>query len=341
MSVIRFRLQFHNYIVEEFFAKNGRSLSSGEIILKHIFFYYSNFYRVYMIDGIYQSVMCFFMTYFLFADADAVTRNGLDLSGREQMGVYVASSAIVVVNVYILINQYRWDWVFGLCVSLSILCIWLWTLIFSAFTSTGAFHTTSNHVYGALSFWAVVFLTTVVCLLPRMAAKTIQKLFFPLDTDIIREQVMMGKFDYLEKSDDCVALPQSTTEEIKATPIEQQYLEEDERPIYPPSVAPTATTAGKRGSGNGSDGTDGSGYPGTGTFTPRFSMDRRQSYDMRRVSTDRPRHSVDRVRMSMDRARPSFEATNDFTTAAMLARMECSHTYPKRMGQMTQVHSHE
>ncbi|RPB27513.1 phospholipid-translocating P-type ATPase [Terfezia boudieri ATCC MYA-4762] len=303
---------------------------------------------VYMIDGIYQSVMCFFLTYFLFADADAVTRDGLDLAGREQMGVYVASSAIVVVNLYILMNTYRWDWLFGLIVAISILCIWIWTFIFSSFKSTNAFHTTSIHVYGALSFWAVVFLTITICLLPRLAAKTIQKLFFPLDVDIIREQVRSGKFDYLEQPGTASTVPPSTTaslEEAKPAPIQQQYIEEDERPIYPPSVAPTSTTVGKRGSGNGSDGTDGSGYQGAGTFTPhRFSMDRgRTSFDIKRPSMDRPRHSIDRVRMSMDRARPSFEATNDFTTAAMLARIECtqSHTYPKRVSQMSQVHSHE
>lgn len=300
-----------------------------------------------MIDGIYQSVMCFFMTYFLFADADPVTRGGLDLSGREQMGVYVASSAIMVANSYVLMNMYRWDWIFSLVVAISIISIWLWTLIFSSFESTKSFHTTYRHVYGALSFWAVIFITTVICLLPRLAAKTIQKLFFPLDIDIIREQVRAGKFAHLEHPRDPAMIPPVTTtspEEAKPLPTQQQYVEEDERPIYPPSVAPTSTTVGKRGSGNGSDGTDGSGYQGTGTFTPhRFSMDRgRPSFDIRRASTDRPRHSIDRVRMSMDRARPSFEVTNDFTTAAMLARMECSHSsYPKRMSQMSQVHSHE
>lgn len=33
MSVIKSRLQYHNYIVEEFFAENGHSLSSGKIVL--------------------------------------------------------------------------------------------------------------------------------------------------------------------------------------------------------------------------------------------------------------------------------------------------------------------
>ena len=294
-----------------------------------------------MIDGVYQSVMCFFMTYLLFADGDFVSNNGLDLAGREQMGVYVASSAIIVVNSYVLMNQYRWDWVFVLVVTISILLIFLWTFIFSAFKGTGSFHTTSIHVYGALSFWVVIFLTAIVCLLPRMAAKAIQKLFFPNDIDIIREQVRLGNFKhlYLPAKPDVASPSTSSSEESKPGQI-PQYLHEDERPIYPPSVAATATTAGKRGSGNGSDGTDGSGYAGNGSFTPhRFSMDRGRLSVEPRTSMDRPRRSFDRVRLSMDRARPSFEQTNDFTTAAMLARMECSHPYSNK--RLSQVKSHE
>jgi phospholipid-translocating ATPase len=41
---------------------------------------------------------------------------------------------------------------------------------------------------------------------------------------------------------------------------------------------------------------------------------------------ERPRPSYDRMRASMDRVRPSFEASNDFTSAARLARVESSHS---------------
>jgi len=232
------------------------------------------------------------------------------------MGVYVACATIVVVNTYILINQYRWDWLFVLIITISILLVYLWTAIYSAFKSVGQFYQTAGQIYGSPSFWATSAVTVFVCLLPRMASKVVQKLFFPRDIDIIREQVKQGKFAYL-------------------------YQDDEMRPMYPPSVAPTATTAGKRGSGNGSDGTDGSGYAGAGTFTPRrFSLERnRPSIDRVRPSLDviarksydgRRRPSFDRVRSSMDRARSSFEATSDFTSAAMLSRMESSSSAPKR-----------
>jgi phospholipid-translocating ATPase len=46
-----------------------------------------------------------------------------------------------------------------------------------------------------------------------------------------------------------------------------------------------------------------------------------------RMSSDcRVRPSFDRARMSMDRVRPSFEQSNEFTSAAMLTRMESAHS---------------
>ena len=288
-----------------------------------------------MIDGVYQSVMCFFMTYLVYYTGGFTSPTGRDLGGKEQMGVYVACATIVVVNTYVLINQYRWDWLFVLIISISTLLVFFWTGVYSSFSGVGIFYKAANQVFGALSFWATLLLTVIVCLLPRMASKVVQKLFFPLDIDIIREKVRIGEFDYLYKPADPppATVASSTSSELVKPPSHRFEQDDELRPIYPPSVAPTATTRGKRGSGNGSDGTDGSGYHGTGgTFTPRrFSLERhRPSMDRARPSFDKPRPSIDRIRSSGERTRASFEATSDFTSAAMLARVESCQSAPKR-----------
>lgn len=297
-----------------------------------------------MIDGIYQSVMCFFMTYLVYYTGTNASSTGHDLGGREQMGVYVATSAIIVVNTYILINQYRWDWLTLLVIAISIFLVYAWTGIYSQFPDIGSFYGAATQVFGALTFWTTTLLTVIVCLLPRMAGKAMQKLFFPRDIDIVREQVRRGEYNYLyQKGEKPIASPIDTTSKSSLTPVKppmHHFDQDDEhRPIYPPSVAATATTGGKRGSGNGSDGTDIS-YQGTGgTFTPRrFSLERhrpsmdraRPSIDRFRTSMDRTRPSMDRTRTSMDRTRASFEQTNDFTSAAMLQRMESCNSMAKR-----------
>ena len=265
-----------------------------------------------MLDGIYQSVVC------LFAPANFVTRNGLSITDTKRLGVYVGCAAIVVVNVYVLLNTYRWDWLMLLLVSISILLIWFWTGVYTAVSGSGYFYKAAPEVFGQLSFWALTLLTVSICLAPRFVAKAIQKLYFPRDVDIIREQVRQGRFAYLDQYDAYIppkmTSPSSSdiSQPVKMDHKDSHHVADDERPIYPPSVAATGTTHNPR-SQNGSDGTDYS--------RNRLSMERPI-----RPSFDRPRPSYDRMRSSMDRTRPSFEASNDFTSAALLTRIESSHS---------------
>ncbi|KAF2404182.1 phospholipid-translocating P-type ATPase domain-containing protein [Trichodelitschia bisporula] len=278
----------------------------------------------YMIDGTYQSAIVFYMAYLLFAPANFVTSNGLNIDDTKRIGVFVASTAVVVVNFYILFNTYRWDWLMLLIVAISILLVWFWTGIYTAFDAGFTFYKAAPQVYGSLSFWALLFLTVIMCLLPRFAVKAAQKIFFPRDVDIIREQIRQGRFNYLQNNDSLMPPPPEKIDSIASSHSShsqskkrrtEQHASEDLRPIYPPSIAATATTH-TRGA-NGSDGTDYTGH--------HSSLDRTV-----RPSFDRARASHDRTRMSMDRVRPSFEQSNDFTSAAMLARLESSQSIGTR-----------
>ena len=274
--------------------------------------------RLYMLDGTYQSLICFYMTYLLFQPGLFVTESGQQVNDTSRMGVYIACATIVVVNVYILLNTYRWDWLMVLLVCISILLIFFWTGVYTAFTRSDTFYKGAPEVYGALTFWATSLLTVIISLLPRFTIKSFQKLFCPRDVDIIREQIRQGKFAYLKQHEAYVppsaASSAASLESSKSIkPNGKSNAEDDERPIYPPSVAPTGTTRNGR-SQNGSDGTEYTGH--------RESLERPV-----RPSMDRPRPSFDRMRSSMDKIRPSFEASNDFTSASLLTRLESSHCH--------------
>ncbi|EDO03113.1 hypothetical protein SS1G_05592 [Sclerotinia sclerotiorum 1980 UF-70] len=188
-----------------------------------------------------------------------------------------------------------------LLVTISILLVWFWTGVYSSFTSSDYFYKAAAQIFSQATFWAVTCLSVVIALLPRFAVKAVQKVYFPYDVDIIREQVRQGKFDYLDKPD----------EHIDAMSRDGSSATSSE--ITKP-IAPTNTTHNPR-SQNGSDGTD---------FTRhRPSMDQLGP----RVSVDRPRPSFDRLRTSCDRVRPSFEASRDFTSAALLTRLESSQSF--------------
>ncbi|THX35558.1 phospholipid-translocating P-type ATPase [Aureobasidium pullulans] len=324
----------------------------------------------YMIDGLYQSLVCFFLPYLLFRPANFNTESGQNVNDYQRIGVYIANATVVVANVYILMNTYRWDWFFTLITTISILLIWTWTGIYSSFTVGFTFYKAGAEAYGSLSFWALTMMVIIVALLPRFAAKSFQKIFMPRDIDVIREQIRQGKFDYLknvnpdgpngvtppspEKGSDSTSSSEiskpSGAQRLAHKLSHNRMPTEDERPIYPPSIAATATTRNAR-SHNGSDGTDYTGhrssiertFPAVGQVTSRPSEDFGHSpidfyrppviaggfeSPAPRPSYDRPRPSFDRLRASMDfeRTRPSFESSRDFTSAAYLSRVESSHT---------------
>ena len=292
---------------------------------------------LYMADAAYQSLICFFMPYLLFAPAVSVTASGLDINETTRIGIFVASAAIICVNSYILMNSNRWDWLLILLTVISTVIPWFWTGIYTCFTSSGQFYRAGAEVYGSLSYWATLLLTVIIALLPRFAIKSFQKMFMPYDVDIVREQWRRGEFDYLndlppDASPGAMAAGKKDASSGGSNGKQHQHLDDETRPIYAPSVAPTTTTYTHNRSVNGSDSTEFS--------RQRLSMERQPRpvsfidppLDSRPVSmsrplsmADRPRPSFDRVRTSMEVCRPSFEASNDFTSASRLMRMESAH----------------
>lgn len=284
-------------------------------------------FRLYMFDGFYQSIICFFMPYLLYAPATFENASGLNINDRTRMGILVASAAVIASNTYILLNTYRWDWLTVLINVISSLLIFLWTGIYSSVPASGQFYKAGAEVYGALAYWVVLLLAVTICLLPRFLIKSVQKVFFPYDVDIIREQLTQGKFKHLEQFatlDDLIkggpgsggSTDESATSSDLGKPIQPSMKQEplvadEERPFYPPSVAPTANTHNQR-SQNGSNGTNNTDFDSTQYAHP-------QAVDYVRNSADRTRHSFDRVRAS-------FEGNHDFTSANMLSRVESSNS---------------
>ena len=293
-----------------------------------------------MADGIYQSVITFFIPYLVAANTTTIAGNGKDVIERQRLGAYIAHPAVITINLYILINTYTWDWLTVLIIAISDLLIFFWTGVYTSadagFAST--FYGTAAQVYGELSFWIVLFLTPLICIAPRYASKALQKVFWPYDVDIIREQVSAGKFGKVTKGDDqhsshdAKESLSSSSGSSRRKHQPQQSIDEDLRPIYPPSIAATSVAGHGPRSQRGSDGTN---------YTKHdlsMEMPVNQPADLPdvpiRPSIDRVRPSYDRMRASMDQmernrnVRASFEASNDFTSAAMLSRFESTRSVP-------------
>jgi len=286
---------------------------------------------LYMVDGVYQSVMVFFIPYLAFISTSFVTFDGMDVEDRLRFGAYIAHPAVITINLYILINTYRWDWIMLIVCVFSDLFVFFWTGIFSQFTGSGYFYKAASQVYREASFWAVFFIVPVICIFPRFAVKAIQKVYFPYDVDIIREQERQGKFSRLaDRKEGSGALSpkaRTPTGSTDTYPKKHQALgsvDEESRPIYPPSVVTQTTATHNVRSQNGSDGTNYTGHRSSMEAAPVAG----------RPSIERTRPSFDRIRASMDRMRPSFEASSEITSAARLSRIESSQSWTGRRSRM-------
>ncbi|KAI0835434.1 phospholipid-translocating P-type ATPase [Hypoxylon sp. FL0890] len=285
---------------------------------------------LYMLDGLYQSVLSFFITYLAFAPTSTVTSNGLDVGDRYRLGAYIAHPVIITINLYILINTYRWDWLTVLIIVISDLLVFFWTGVYTSSTYSGALYDAAPQIYGEASFWAVLIATPIINLAPRYAIKALRKVFMPRDVDIIREQVTLGKFDPPKEeviSEVVAKASSSGSSDSSRRRRHKQFasVDEDLRPIYPPSVATQSVAGHNTHSQNGSDGTNYTRHENSLDMPVVQPVDTPAEPPVR-PSYDRVRPSYDRMRASMDRVRMSYEMTNEFTSAAMLSRFESTHS---------------
>lgn len=156
----------------------------------------------YMLDGFYQSIICFFYPWFLYSKTGNVSNNGLPLDHRYYVGALVATISTVSCNCYIMLRQNRWDWLSFLINILSNMVLFGWTGIWSSFTTSSEFFKVAARLYGSPSFWACFFVGWIMCLLPRFAYDFASSIIDPKDIQIIRECVKNGDFKHYPRNYD-------------------------------------------------------------------------------------------------------------------------------------------
>lgn len=146
----------------------------------------------YMFDGLYQLVLSFFFPYLLYYRGAFTNAQGLVLHHRFWMGTMVSAISVILCNIYVLLQQKRWDWLSGIIYAFSVLILFFWVGVWSLAVYLGEYYKAASQVFGTLTFWCVFFVGILLNLLPRFTYDTIKMTFFPKDIDIIRERVKMG-----------------------------------------------------------------------------------------------------------------------------------------------------
>lgn len=155
----------------------------------------------YMFDGLYQSVISFYFPYLVYFRTFQ-NHEGLPVDHRFWLGVLVCVVSVTSCDLYVLLHQYRWDWLSLLINALSILVVFFWTGVWSARAWVGEFYKAGSQLLGTLGFWCCVVVGVIICLMPRFIFDFMMINFSPSDVDIIRERVRAGDFrDYPEGYD--------------------------------------------------------------------------------------------------------------------------------------------
>ena len=140
-----------------------------------------------MLDGLYQSVICFFVPYLVFAYTASNSVTGRDVSLWD-FGTTVAACAITSANLYVGLHIRYWTWMVFVIIFGSTLAFHVWIAIYSQFP-VFAFQNELNcesmprddgntltdwmlfvscsDLYSTFAFWLCMALTLVVNLGPK------------------------------------------------------------------------------------------------------------------------------------------------------------------------------
>lgn len=152
----------------------------------------------YMLDGLYQSAVVFFIPYLVWQLGLAVASNGKGVDSLADFGTTVAVAAIFAANTYVGLNTHYWTsitWVVSIGSSLVMI---LWIVIYSFFPVNTFFSNTDGFIdeveilFPNVTFWATIVFSVLVALAPRFVTKFFKSTYMPLDKDIVREMWVGG-----------------------------------------------------------------------------------------------------------------------------------------------------
>ncbi|KAJ7054208.1 phospholipid-transporting ATPase 1 [Mycena amicta] len=146
---------------------------------------------LYMLDGLYQSAVMFFIPYCIWTLGLAISWNGKGIDSLADFGTTVAVAAIFTANSYVGMNFNYWTVLTWIVVYGSTILMMAWIVIFSFFVSVD-FMDEVAVLFGELTFWTTVCLTSLIALAPRFIVKYYVTVYHPLDKDIVREMWVKG-----------------------------------------------------------------------------------------------------------------------------------------------------
>ncbi|KAJ3291854.1 hypothetical protein HK104_005773, partial [Borealophlyctis nickersoniae] len=139
---------------------------------------------LFVLDAVYQSIICFYAGYFFYEVEENSTGRSSD---KKIMGTAVAMFVIVTVNIYVGLNIHNWTWMVFAVVFMSMASFIVYMPVWAQFQVSTVFHL-EKRMYNSGGFWCAVVVVTTLCILPRIVTRAWKSSFHPDDLDIVRER---------------------------------------------------------------------------------------------------------------------------------------------------------
>lgn len=157
----------------------------------------------YVFDGIYQSVVCYYVAVLVVGES-IVDQRGFAVN-KDAIGTTAAFYIVFTVNLYMAQNNFSWIWITHMSLWLT-LVVWIGYVFLHAAPVDSPTFGVAVLLFQQPSFYLGLILAISVCMFPHILFKFSQQAYFPNDIDIVQEFQK-----YLYKDGDVVNL------EIKST----------------------------------------------------------------------------------------------------------------------------
>jgi phospholipid-translocating ATPase len=146
---------------------------------------------LYMLDGLYQSAIIFFIPLLVYWDGMSWSASGRDTNDLYDLSSCIAIAGVFAANLYVGINTRYWTVIPAVVIPVSILAAFLWTAVYSSIAPLD-YSGVVEVIFPTVNFWATVLLTVFLAVGPHWVAKAFRQSYFYRDKDIIREAWIGG-----------------------------------------------------------------------------------------------------------------------------------------------------
>ncbi|KAL7746748.1 hypothetical protein RI367_007911 [Sorochytrium milnesiophthora] len=188
----------------------------------------------YMCEGLWQSLVCFYLPYGIYLSSVAADANGY-IPDRFEMGSAMAAAAITNANVFTALCVKSFTWMNHVAIwILSVGFLYAWIVVYSQFSGSPLLGY-SSITLRTVPFWSSVVLSTVACQLPHVVIHYVQRNYYPTDVDIVQEYTKLRR-------DISPALPARARVQTPQTPPSALVYKRQDQSLSFPQLAPETPT---------------------------------------------------------------------------------------------------